>query len=390
MILKIKNHLSVIWSLLSASSIDLAWPSRYQSAPCHQIKDISFELITLFTRRRELMYQLSVLTAVGSGLLLSSAVNNGVTHFGFDNTSILALFLGVSSVTFCLRFIQLYLGILFHGIRFALIEAKNRGENDPISSIRVKNSCKINLQGVSFSVILFFSILSSLCFAVAVRSFFDMNFVPYIVFIFVFLFIMNRTFTGHAIVANRTIEDSINFISNCDCSKDEDLRNHYQLSLAATHSDMICISAIAAAQTISIFGFIGLLDDRIATGLPVSRFGPSIIAAISMLLGLIAVMMYSRLEVAVREFCLSLNISLDKLFWSSMSDIGLGYVVTISFASMNFAFFLFLFFDQFQGKYVNEELRDWISLMLGVTLFIFLLFRRFSRSLRESVTINKP
>ncbi len=379
---KIFSKMKVLAKSISTASVDDAWPSRHQIAPCRQVKDLSSELMTLFTRRRELMYQVSILIAVGGALLQSIAVDGRVKHFGVSSHSILTLFLGVGSLIFCFRFIQLHLGVLYHGIQFALIEAKRIGEINPFESNSVIASSKINVRGVSFSVILFFSILSSLCFAVSSRDFLDYVLVPYLVFFLVFAVLMYRTFSGHAVVADSALADSHEFIESCDCSNDDDIRAHYQMSLAATHSDLICVSAIAAAQTISVYGFIGLVDERVASGLPISRFGPSIIGAISLFLGLLAVAIYSRLELAVQQFCSFLSLPTNRLFWSAMSDVGLGRFVTIAFAGMNCSFLVFLAFDLFRKDTLDMQIRDLVSIFFGFSLIICLLLLH-SRRLRR-------
>ncbi|MCS7466462.1 hypothetical protein NZK35_07390 [Stieleria sp. ICT_E10.1] len=333
-----------------------------------RLGETSAELIMLFSRRRDLMYQVSVLVAVSMTLLRALSIRSPTKHLGVETQTLITLFLAGSALLFCLRFVQLHIGIVYHGMRFAIAEAQLL-ERDQVQQL--EKSSKFNLMGVSVQIISFFAVVTGLASLVLVVQW-EFNFTVALVFgTLVATALMTWTYLNHLRIAHTQSKNLRTLYEQTKPDELEDLRTHYIASLNESHLDMICITATAALQTFAVFSAIGFIETERTLNAAAAMLASLVLSLISVLLGVISVRIYKRLRNAVHVFCKKLSWYTQPAFERTVSDTFLGFAVTASFLAMSFMVAVdvglqyLLGYDQASGEVVG--------LVAGIGLFVTVL-----------------
>lgn len=111
------------------------------------LAETTMQLDGLFDRRRDLMYQIGIVTAVASALLQVSNLGPNAQHLGTDSATVIAGFMAISTLVFCIRFVQLHADIMHHGMRFAFAEKSihNDGFENAIANSRtIRHSSELS------------------------------------------------------------------------------------------------------------------------------------------------------------------------------------------------------------------------------------------------------
>jgi hypothetical protein len=340
-----------------------------------QLNETSAELLNLFSRRRDLMYQVSVLIAAASALLQLSSRGTPGKHLGLDTPQLVSGFLAVSATLFCLRFVQLHAGIVYHGMRFALAESRVL-KNDPGDAIG--RAAKFNFRGVSIQIIFFFAIVSGFCVQILLSSLAFPFWVQAVGAVVVVASLTGWNVFVHHSVARSQMKQLGHTHPTSDGDRDA-LRSHYIASLGESHSDMICITAAAALQTFATFGGIqfmqGLHTEGLqADGAQLATLGSFLLASVSAILALIAVRIYGRLQIAISVFSTKLGWRDEEAFRGKLRDTDIGLIVIGALAAMSIAAFAVCGLQY--AFALPPQRSEWIGAVVGLVFLVVTLFQQ--------------
>ena len=296
-----------------------------------RLPDTSGALLEVFSRRRDLMYQMAVVVAVASALMNTTANSHLTIYNGVDTSVLLSLFLWLGSVIYCLRFVQLHAGLVFHGVRFALIEFRLLGgELHP----RLEKAANLNWRGVSVQVTVFFGVVAGLCTAVFL-CFLLQHAVACAVCggaTTLALLIYGRR-VHHCVVAREAHKFSR---TPPEVAGDaSDLRQHYIDSLCEAHLDMICITGTLTLLTFATTNAVASIMELSVNNK--NSIGPVLFSGCASALGWISIRIYTRLQCGMIGFCSILGYSNDCLARRTIPDTAWGFVVVSGFFSLNLA-----------------------------------------------------
>ncbi|MEM7456209.1 MAG: hypothetical protein AAF456_17820 [Planctomycetota bacterium] len=334
--------------------------------------ETSSELVGLFLRRRELMYQIAILIAFATTLLKLFSTKEVITHSGFDAELLVESLVFGGSTVFCLRMIQQYSGIIFHGDRFKVIEwwyfsdkeGKPPSQNEireHAELLRLKsNSAEqfwplaVNVFGVSFQIIFIFAIVSGVAGVALVNRFLTLLEIgPSLGRLLVIIpggaltgVLIGWCFWSH----NNANESACDFF--CPEEEDEErddinvkadegvMRNHYLQSIVDAHSDMIAITAVVGSLTLSTITttYNLIAGETVPFIEPSSGIYALLISFFTLCVSLSAVLVYIRLRTkGIAIFCYRLRIGDEDKLQTKVSDSGLGFFVLMAFVSINLA-----------------------------------------------------
>lgn len=296
------------------------------------VVDTSGELLSLFARRRDLMYQISILVAAASSLL-RMILGSGTRKFlWIESPTWLAAFLSIAAVVFCLRFVQIHAGIVFNAMRMSVIEATFLGGNlvDDLAK-----TAQINPRGVSVQVVFVFALIAGVCSGTC----------SYLTGTsFLWSGLLGASITSWLVlrlwrIHGQIRDDGLRFWRRSEPQIEGeliDLRTHYVESLKEAHADMLCVTAVVALTTFATVNAILVVENAAATAGNEAFLGPILFGLISTILGLFGVRIYGRLEGGIATFCNKLRIAQTDLVNRSFSDVTLGFCVISGLATFNF------------------------------------------------------
>lgn len=303
--------------------------------------ETSKELLSLFSRRRELLIQSAILTAAASTVLYT-ATHEMPTLAGISAASYVSFFLFAGSLLFCLRFIQLHAGISFNAIRFSVVEhhfyEHLRGNRVTSASLEseLNQTAAPRLASVSALTIFFFTLLTGLSAVIYTSCYQNGTTTKAGIWLLVVSALTAAFALSHSRVAGekKRILSAFQDGTLCVNPTEHEIRAHYIDSLADTQADMLAITTTVALVTVANVAAISTALQPEET-MPTVTKAPLLFSTSGVLLAAIVIAMHVRMRRGITKFCRKLQIEPAQPFEQVITDTRIGMAVLISFFSIN-------------------------------------------------------